>query len=448
MFAEDREGSSSKRKKHQASGAKKKKTAPTTTAAEKTIEIEDSQSQHEEQGAAADDSLETELNWDFLEKSWPREERPSKLQHRKHVAKLSSEKIRSYYKLWKESQKAAEDDEDGQIRDARPKEVNFREGPDDGFGKLHPARFCRFPLEDPQLWWHKTPTTRRDTFLSMPLDFCGLENCISDVTIKKMHKKTEILTLKHFYSENVSVTSRSKKETRTHNSSGSVSTTMEYNWFAPTNLAQTREAVFNFASLNFYLYPFDPTGLTLLRILNRYDWMVMAKDEKARVELIKVFFDLVLKKSAHAALNNKCVPSHKQQEDWLKEILARNSLPTTVPEFAANAQAANHNTYKNQSNRQSNSRQGDSYSNRNSSAGGGNDRPKRYPHWQGVGLCIDYNKAGGNACRRPAAKDNNNDEGCKEGNKFYLHQCSQWIHRDRAWCNKKHPRKDCRFFRP
>ena len=396
-----------------------------------------------------ENSLEAELNWEFLAKSWPLEERPSKLQEKKYVAKLPTEKIRSYFKLWKEGQKAAKS-EDGQCRDTQPKEVKFREGSDDGFSKLHPARFCRFPLDDPTEWWHKTPTVRREMYLSMPLDFYGLENSISDVTIKKAHKKSEILQLKHYLSENVSVASRSQKETRTHTTGGGVSTTLEYNWYAPTNLSQAKEAVFNFASLNFLLFPFDPTGLTLLRLLNRYEWFAVARSEKARVELITSFFNLVLKKVANAALNHKCVPSHKQQEEWLKEILARNNLSTTIPE-GQNFQSSYNNSDFNPNNKYS-WNQGNR-ANSNSSKTSANNpqqqssRPKKYPHHNGVGLCIDFNKPGGNSCRRPPAKDKDNNDGCKDGSAFYLHQCSQWIRNKQTWCNRNHPRKDCRYFK-
>ena len=271
------------------------------------MECNQQDDQDGEQGDDEDDKeqdpedLDLEMNWKFLNDCWPMEERPDSLRVKKYVAKLSSEKIRSYFKLWQEGQKAKKES-DSVVRDVKPREVKFREGIDDSFNKLHPARFCRFPLEDPKIWWYKTPTARRETYVSMPLDFLGVENMVSDVTIKKMHKKTEVLELKLFYSENVNVASRSKKETRTQNS-GKVSTTLEYNWHAPSTLSQSKEAVFNFVSLNFMLYPFDPSGINILRILNKYDWISAARDEKSRVELISSFFNLCQKKMAHAAVN-------------------------------------------------------------------------------------------------------------------------------------------------
>ena len=99
----------------------------------------------------------------------------------------------------------------------------------------------------------------------------------------------------------MNVASCSKKETHTQNI-GEVSTTLEYNWHAPSTLSQSKEAVFNFISLNFMLYPFDPSGINL-RILNKYDWISTARDEKSRVELISLFFNLCQKKMAHAAVN-------------------------------------------------------------------------------------------------------------------------------------------------
>ena len=175
-------------------------------------------------------------------------------------------------------------------------------------------------------------------YLSIPPDFYGLENSILDITIKKAHKKSEILQLKHYLSKNISVASRSQKETRTHYTGGGVSTTSEYNWYTPTNLTKAKEAVHNYANLNFLLFLFDPTGLTLFRLLNCYNWFAVARPEKTWVELITSFFNLVLKKVANPVLYNKCIPSHKMQEEWLKEILSRNNLSTIVPE-GQNAQS-------------------------------------------------------------------------------------------------------------
>ena len=90
-------------------------------------------------------NLDLEMNWKFLEDCWPLEERPESLKVKKYVAKLSSEKIRSYFKLWQEGQKANKRDSDAVVKDTKPKEMTFREGIDNSFTHLHPARFCRFP---------------------------------------------------------------------------------------------------------------------------------------------------------------------------------------------------------------------------------------------------------------------------------------------------------------
>ena len=390
------------------------------------------------------------MNWRFLEDCWPLEERPESLRVKKYVAKLSSEKIRSYYKLWQEGQKANKRDSDSVVKDTKPREVKFREGVDDSFTRLHPARFCRFPLEDPENWWFKTPTVRRETYVSMPLDFLGMENAVADVTIKKLHKKTELLELKHFLTDNVSVASRAKRETRTHNSE-EVSTTMEFNWQTPTNLSQAREAVHNFANLNFMLFPFDPTGLVLLRLLNKYNWFSMARDEKTKVELIRSFFNLCMKKSAHAAMNNKCIPSSKNMEDWLKDILTKNNL-STVPHTnfpntgSTSFGGGNFNNYSGRSFKQGGQNRS-GQPNQHSKVTGDNSRMNPRDA-NGVGLCHDFNKPDGDVCKRKPAWDDDKNAGCKDSSgTFFLHSCSQWINKFNKYCNRKHQRKDCRFFR-
>ena len=395
------------------------------------------------EGADADaDNVEAETTWEFIEKNWPREDRPSTLLKKKNVAKLGLEKVMAYFKLFQEAQAMQKSDQtDGLVKDTKPKEKKFREATDDGCAKLHQARFCRYPLADPKEWFHKMPTKRREIYLSMPLDFCGVENQVADVTIKKLHKKSEVLDLKMFLSENVSVNNKARRETRTHNPNGTTSSVTEFNWLTPTSFSQAKEAVFNFASLNFYLWPMDPSGLNLLRIYNKFEWFPTAKDEKTRGDLITGFFNLAMRKIAHAALNLKCVPSHKELEDMLKEILTKNNISTTPPPATASQQPQNNNS-RGFNNSYQRGRAGNNYNNQGYNQHNNQSQGKKQePDFKGKPVCHDFNKIDGTVCSRQLSQ---NKDGCKAGNNFYYHRCSQWVAAYKDYCRGKHPRKDCR----
>ena len=394
---------------------------------------EDGDQETADQPSSKPSSVETEANWEFLEAYWPVEDRPPTLQKKKNVGKLSLEKIRTYLKLYQDAQKLTKSEQDGVVRDQKPKEMKFREAADDGFSKLHQARFCRYPLADPKDWFHKMPTQRKEVFLSMPLDFSGMENCVSDVTIKKMHRRTEFLTLKEFVSENVSVSSRSRKETRTHNTTGSISTTTEFNWFPATNLSQAKEAVFNYSALSFYIWPADPSPIILLKLFNKYDWFPSARDEKTRVDIISAFFNMAMKKVALAAVNLKCVPSYRELEEWLKEILSRNNISAVAP-------VSSHADQQQQGNNSSNNSFNNRYNRGNNNRNNSNNRPPRLePEYKKRPICHNFNKVDGTVCSRNQVKD-----GCKEGNMFYFHRCSQWVKDRKEYCLGSHSRKTCR----
>ena len=154
--------------------------------------------------------------------------------------------------------------------------------------------------------------------------------------------------------------------------------------------------------------------------------------------------------ATHKFLFQKCIPAYKDLTEWMKEMLTKNNLPTVAPTRPANS-SNNHNSNYNGSNSRgfrNNRQQYNSAgpSNSNKPHNDNNRLNPQDPH--GVGLCHDYNKPDGNICKRKPATDSDNNSGCKDASgTFYLHQCSQWINKFRSYCNRKHPRRECRFFR-
>ena len=86
------------------------------------------------------DSADSAGKWDLLNDVWPMETRPSKLQIKEYVEKLSWETLNA---LQDRYERAAEKKGVGAAifgRDRKLKKVSFGPKTDDGFTKLHPAR--------------------------------------------------------------------------------------------------------------------------------------------------------------------------------------------------------------------------------------------------------------------------------------------------------------------
>ena len=407
---------------------------------------------------AAQKLAKSNLVWNTLNKIWPLEDRPEELQDREHVALLDLEDIKNIREIHKLDKSEAGDKKESMIRDKKPKDVKLREGVDNCFNLLHPGRWLRMPLAPHSDWFFKTPTKRHEIYLSMDLEFTGSHNCVSDRTIIEMHDRRNQMTLKKFLTENINVASKPKVETRTQEGDGSTSTSFDLNWVKPTSLSQVQEAVHNYCSIAHWLWPYDPTGLSFLRIMHKYQWLKTAEshqgDNKARIELIKTFFNLCMKKVANSALNGKCVPSYMEMEDLLKSTLSQNGLSTEIPAFRK--QFVKNNSYGNTNsssgsnnyNKASNSR-GKNFNNRGNNRGKGfrnqpknpGEEPKLWANVNGKGLCYNWNSVEGRNCDHKRV-DVGKYKGCEDelGRKF-IHLCSEWVQGKDDYCYDQHPRK-------
>ena len=400
----------------------------------------------------------SELVWNTLNKIWPLEDRPDELQDRDQVALLDLEDIKHLREMHKLENNEKGDKKDNLVRDKKPKEMKFREGPDNCFNLLHPGRWMRMPLAPHAEWFHKTPTKRNEVYISMEMDFTGSNNVIADRTIIDMHDRKNQLSLKMFLSENVSVANKPKVETRTQEGDGTTSTSYDLNWRKPSTLSAVQEAYHNYSSLSHWLWPFDPTPISLLRLMHKFKWLEVAEnqsnDSKLRVELVKTFFNQIMKKLAAAALNNKCVPSFKEMEDLLKSTLSQNGLSTEVPANTKFQQGRqNYNNHFNKqspnsnggrgkfNNSRGNARQARGYNNQPKNPGA---EPKLWANVNGKGLCYAWNSTDGRSCNHKRV-DVGKYKGCEDDlERKFVHLCSEWVHSKEDYCYGNHPRKQHR----
>ena len=85
-------------------------------------------------------------------------------------------------------------------KDSRPPTVTFKEDRDNGYDRLHKARFLRAPLADPKKWMRQMPQKRSHIYKNIRLEHSGCENSLNDRTISSCHDRAVALNLKHFSS--------------------------------------------------------------------------------------------------------------------------------------------------------------------------------------------------------------------------------------------------------
>ena len=328
------------------------------------------------------------------------------------------------FKAWKETETANRGSNlETFAKDEKPPKKKFKAATDDGRKKLHEARFLRQPLDSPKIWWNKVPTSRTHVFKNMSMDFTGRQNSVAEKTIANLHNRAFALTLKHFNSDNVTVSSKPKKSINNFNEQGMTSI-FDFCWDEPSTMLNIQESILNYCFLNHNLWPLDPTGLQILGVLTKFRWLAHASDMKTRTEIITSFFDSVLRINAIRATNRECILSAEEQENTLKRVLIKHGMKPEVPIQEKKPQNSSSNFQYFQNSQQT----------QNTKRPLQNQRPA--PNLNGQPLCWEFNSMDGKKCRNsPTSK------GCKFNNREFLHACSAWIQGKKTWClNTSHSR--------
>lgn len=352
---------------------------------------------------------------------WPKATRPEILQKKKNVNRMKFDVLMSMYKAWKETESANRGaNMETFAKDQRPPKKKFKAEVDDGRKRLHSARFLRQPLDSPKSWWKKVPTVRSHVYKNMSLEFSGRQNCVAEKTIANLHNRTLALTLKHFNSDNVTVSSKPKKSISSYTEQGMTSV-FDFCWDEPSTMLQIQDSILNYCFLLHNLWPYDTTGLQILGCLTKYRWIAHAPDMKSRTQIITAFFDTVLRINAIRATNKECIMSAQEQEDTLKRVLIKHGMKPEVPvQEKPKASPSSSTTPRIQQARKPMQER----------------RPP--PSVNGLQCCWDFNSLDGSKkCRNSPTS-----RGCKltDGREL-AHACSAWIPGKKTWClNTSHPR--------
>ena len=152
-------------------------------------------------------------NWSILRNMWPVEKRPLGLQNKASFNAISMDNLLCLDKFDKQNLKAIEGDLSSNLLPyPKPKSTTFKKASDNGFKKLHPARFLRLPLSNIKDWWKHVPKIRSHQYQNLDLKFSGGNNKLTQKTIQALHDRTKCLQFKMLLSSNVNVANKPVKK--------------------------------------------------------------------------------------------------------------------------------------------------------------------------------------------------------------------------------------------
>ena len=337
-------------------------------------------------------------------------------------------------------------------KDSAPKPVTFKEEEDDGIKLLHGARFQRMPLSDLESWWGKIPVSHPHLFKNIPLKFMGAHNKVAEKTISSLHDRAKPLTLKNFFSQNVCVAAKPLKRLERKGTEG-LEMIYDFAWEDPASMAEVTESLVNYMTVLQQLWPYDPTAIIMMRLINKYKWINISSDLREKISVITTFFNSVLQDNAGRSVRGETVLDFKDQEDLLKAALVTHNLSSSVLTSRAPRNDNDFNRQKSRSfpgnfNNSFVQPNNQGFSNRNNQPGGvkpnysastqSNQRkpfsnqPRPRASFNNLGVCFNFNN---DNCKNPPTS-----VGCKHGNRELAHVCNVWLDQQKAYCLSNHQR--------
>jgi len=119
----------------------------------------------------------------MLNRMWPYEDRPRYLQKKRTVGLYTIKELMGFKKDLLEEEGKKNLGEEVFARDSRHPKTKYRAGTDDGRRKLHPARWNRQPLINPEKYYHKIPKKREAVIRNFPTEHLGITGQVSQIRI-------------------------------------------------------------------------------------------------------------------------------------------------------------------------------------------------------------------------------------------------------------------------
>ena len=353
------------------------------------------------------------LNWDLINETWPKEQRPKHLQSKKVVSSISLGKLLQYKEHY---EREAEKKGLGEAifgKDTKMKKTKFKKMTDDGKKKLHPARFCRLPLAQPKKYWRLVPKRRSSVFRHFPLQHYGVEGCVSEQTIVRMHDRQVPVEMDAFVKAGLG---KEKQE--------------------ELSVTSMQLAALNYAVIMHALCPTDFSPLVLMRVLVESKWGAAGgSDEKTRTRLVKKFFNEVVKENSGRAVRGEPPLDYEQcRAKWARILESLYpSMALLGGQQAAPAAGGKQTGGSSKSGGGSGGKGGGQSGWPPKSGGGMNTPPAKV---NGVPVCYKFNQVDG--CK---GRDRQGPNACKDakGN-VYSHFCNWFDSSSGKHCLKPHSR--------
>jgi len=352
--------------------------------------------------------------WAMLNDIWPLERRPRKLQDKRYVEQLSWRTLNALQDRYEKEEERKGVGAAIFGKDQKLKKTTFKKKADDGFARLHPARFLRLPLAAPEKYWKKVPKCHEQRFRHVQLGHYGAESQVNEKVILAMHDRQVPIELKMLLRANF------------HKDGGKGGDMAE-----PAEVRHIQEAVCNYLTVSQVLWPFDYGPLVIMRVLVENRWGEAAgADMRERVSLVSRFFNEVASdNSGRAVRGEPPLDYEKARAKWTRLV------EVTFPQLGyVAAAAATAGTGSGGAGRGRGGGRGGAAGRGAGAAGRGGGTGPVAMH-SGRLVCFSFNSVAG--CKRQqAARD-----ACKDvAGKHYAHYCNYLDKTRNVFCLQMHPR--------
>ena len=386
-------------------------------------------SEGKKDNSSSEDDNDDQSNWTMFKDLWPIHTRKPMFRNKAVINRMKIDHIFKIIEIEEKRQKESKGN--ATKADEKIPTTRYKEQKDDRRTRLHDASLLRMPVTEPEDWYGKVPVARDQVFKSLPFKATGSEHTISDVAIEKIHNRSNNIFLKYFLAENITVSARPPRETRRFGDEG-VELTTELAWEPANSVSQATEAVISYGCLLQQIWPYDTTAWALMRLFNRYKWLVSVQPAKTRTELIASVFNRIAKKNSLRAANREAPIVFDEMEKILRSVLVRNNQKPDIPTPGGSDQKNLHQQRVQQSRPMP------------SQQGGTSQRFKipLLPTYNNNKLCFGHNdhgktcnyslQPGGQTCKGPRGT-------------IFAHACSNWVASKGQYClQTSHGKRDCR----
>ena len=359
--------------------------------------------------------------WALLNAVWPIEDRPKELRKRSCVRKPSQ----LHHLLQYKTQLVAEREKRGGgepvfSKDAPLAKVRFSGGSDNGFDKLHPARFLRQPCSLPVKFYKQVPRKREPLVRHFPTAHLGIPAGFPEKVVAALHDRHVQVKLDNFIRPGADRT------------------------IERATLHEVQDGVLNYRAAMFCIWPQDYTPIVIEKVLLGEHWGdKIGGDERRRCTAVRRFFDEVMMLNCSNAVNDlPPVDFTTAAAVWTRIAAAFGPITNYGGDRGGGDRSGGDRN-------SGNSRPGGGNRGRGSSRGRPGNRGSAAQQVKGapppgtaaarvngVECCWPFNSASG--CSRPAGP---NSSTCRHGSYLvFAHFCNFWDASTSAYCLQAHSR--------